>query len=96
MPAAEELLARERSVEQVAAEIGADRLFYQTLDDLVEAVRFGNPAITQFDTSCFDGTYVTGDVNDDYLAAVEARRRDDVKHVSASNSLDSTEVASCC
>ena len=96
MPAAEELLARERNVEQVAAEIGADRLFYQTLDDLVEAVRFGNPAITQFDTSCFDGTYVTGDVNDDYLAAVEARRRDDVKHVSASNSLDSTEVASFC
>ena len=96
MPAAEELLARERTVEQVAAEIGADRLFYQTLDDLVEAVRFGNPAITQFDTSCFDGTYVTGDVNDDYLAAVEARRRDDVKQVSASNSLDSTEVASFC
>ena len=96
MPAAEELLARERSVEQVAAEIGADRLFYQTLDDLVEAVRFGNPAITPFDTSCFDGTYVTGDINDDYLAAVEARRRDDVKHVSASNSLDSTEVASFC
>ena len=96
MPAAEELLARERSVEQVAAEIGADRLFYQTLDDLVEAVRFGNPAITQFDTSCFDGTYVTGDIDDDYLAAVEARRRDDVKQVSASNSLDSTEVASFC
>jgi len=96
MPAAEELLARERSVEQVAAEIGADRLFYQTLDDLVEAVRFGNPAITQFDTSCFDGTYVTGDINDDYLAAVEARRRDDVKQVNASNSLDSTEVASFC
>ena len=71
-------------------------MFYQTLDDLVEAVRFGNPAITQFDTSCFDGTYVTGDVNDDYLAAVEARRRDDVKQVSASNSLDSTEVASFC
>ncbi|GIT27439.1 MAG: hypothetical protein CM1200mP41_34830 [Gammaproteobacteria bacterium] len=39
MPAAEELLARERTVEQVAAEIGADRLFYQTLDDLVEAAR---------------------------------------------------------
>jgi amidophosphoribosyltransferase len=94
MPAAEELLARDRSVEQVAQEIGADRLFYQTLDDLVEAVRFGNPAITRFDTSCFDGTYVTGDINDDYLATVEARRRDDVKQAKESNSLDSTELAS--
>ena len=94
MPAAEELLARDRSVEQVAQEIGADRLFYQTLDDLVEAVRFGNPAITRFDTSCFDGTYVTGDINDDYLAMVEARRRDDVKQAKESNSLDSTEQAS--
>jgi amidophosphoribosyltransferase len=94
MPAAEELLARERSVEQVAQVIGADRLFYQTLDDLVEAVRFGNPAITRFDTSCFDGTYVTGDITDDYLATVEARRRDDVKQAKESNSLDSTEVAS--
>ena len=87
MPAAEELLARERSVEQVAQVIGADRLFYQTLDDLVEAVRFGNPAITRFDTSCFDGTYVTGDITDDYLATVEARRRDDVKQAKESNSL---------
>jgi amidophosphoribosyltransferase len=94
MPAAEELLARERSVEQVAEEIGADRLFYQTLDDLVEAVRFGNPSITRFDTSCFDGTYVTGDITEDYLATVEARRRDDVKQEKESNSLDSTEVAS--
>ena len=94
MPAAEELLARDRSVEQIAQEIGADRLFYQTLDDLVEAVRFGNPAITRFDTSCFDGTYVTGDINDDYLATVEARRRDDVKQAKESNSLDSTELAS--
>ena len=50
--------------------------------------------ITHFDTSCFDGSYVTGDISDDYLAAVEARRRDDVKQARELNSLDSTEVAS--
>ncbi len=79
MPAATELVAHERSVQEVARVIGADRLIYQNLDDLVKAVSRGNPAITGFDTSVFTGEYVTGDVSLSYLAQLEQARNDDAK-----------------
>ena len=56
--------------------IGADRLFYQDLNDLIEAASEGNPQIVKFDTSCFSNEYVTGDVNSEYLAALELVRSD--------------------
>ena len=74
MPAASELIASNKSVDEVAEFIGADRLFYQDLDDLVEAVQAGNPDIGCFDTSCFSGEYVTGDITPDYLAQLEKNR----------------------
>ncbi len=76
MPAAHELIAHNRSEEEVCQAIGADKLVYQDLDDLVEAVRRGNPEIKQFDTSCFSGEYVTGDIDRAYLARIEALRND--------------------
>ncbi len=76
MPAASELIAHGRSEAEVAGIIGADRLIYQDIDDLVEAVRRGNPAIERFDTSCFSGEYVTGDVTESYLARIESERND--------------------
>jgi amidophosphoribosyltransferase len=79
MPAAAELVAAGRTVEEVAALIGADRLIYQDLPDLIEAAREGNPAIKRFDASCFDGVYVTGDVDQDYLAHIEQQRCDAAK-----------------
>ncbi|MCP4492839.1 MAG: amidophosphoribosyltransferase [Gammaproteobacteria bacterium] len=85
MPAAEELVAYERSEAEVAEFIGADRLFYQDLDDLVDAVQKGNRSIKEFDCSCFNGKYVTNTVCDDYLAKVRSNRNDSAKHGEKSN-----------
>ncbi|PPD41383.1 MAG: amidophosphoribosyltransferase [Methylobacter sp.] len=76
MPAAHELIAHNRSEEEVCAAIGADRLIYQGLEDLIAAVGKGNPNITHFDTSCFSHEYITGDIDDDYLERIEALRND--------------------
>ena len=74
MPTRAELIAAHRSEEEVAREIGADALIYQDLDALKDAVRKVNPRLTSFETSCFDGQYITGDVTSDYLASIEVRR----------------------
>ena len=68
------LIAAHRSDEEICREIGADGLVYQSLEDLKAAVREVNPAIVHFETSCFDGHYVTGDVTAEYLSNVEMRR----------------------
>jgi amidophosphoribosyltransferase len=77
MPSSRELIANGRSDEEIAREIGADGLIYQDLDALVSAVGAGSSRITSFETSCFSGVYVTGDVTPEYLAGVEAERNDD-------------------
>jgi amidophosphoribosyltransferase len=74
MPTRAELIAAHRSEDEVAAEIGADALIYQDLDALKDAVRKANPKLSTFETSCFDGVYVTGDVTSDYLHIIETRR----------------------
>src|SRR5258706_177161 len=74
MPTRAELIAAHRSEEEVAREIGADALIYQDLSELKDAVRRANPKLTSFETSCFDGVYVTGDVTTDYLRAIEIQR----------------------
>jgi amidophosphoribosyltransferase len=74
MPTRAELIAAHRSEEEVARQIGADALVYQDLDALKEAVRQANPKLTSFETSCFDGVYITGDVTSDYLREIETRR----------------------
>ena len=74
MPTRAELIAAHRSEEEVAREIGADALIYQDLAELKDAVRSANPRLTNFETSCFDGVYVTGDVTTDYLRAIEIQR----------------------
>ena len=79
MPVVSELIAHNRTEEQVAATIGADRLFYQTVDDLIDAVRKGNPRLRAFDTSCFTGDYVTGGVTSDYLEQIALARNDAAK-----------------
>ena len=58
----------------MSREIGADWLIYQDLEDLKDAVRKANPKLVNFETSCFDGIYVTGDVTTDYLRAIETQR----------------------
>ncbi len=74
MPTRAELIAAHRSEEEVGREIGADALIYQDLDELKDAVRRANPKLGNFETSCFDGVYVTGDITTDYLRAIEIQR----------------------
>lgn len=74
MPTRQELLATGRNVAQIAEEIGADGVIFQDLDALIRAVQEVNPEIKQFDTSCFDGHYLTGDVDEAYLDQLEAMR----------------------
>jgi amidophosphoribosyltransferase len=74
MPTRVELLATGRTDEEIAQEIGADAVIYQDLDALVEGVRAAREAITHFDTSCFNGEYITGDITPEYLAEIEAAR----------------------
>jgi amidophosphoribosyltransferase len=74
MPTRSELIAADRDEEQICREIGADGLIYQDLTDLKAAVRAVNPAISFFETSCFDGCYVTGDITAEYLSGIENQR----------------------
>ena len=74
MPSKDELIASGRDDAQICAEIGADALIYQDLPDLVASIGSLNPAISQFETSCFDGRYITGDVSEAYLCEVENQR----------------------
>jgi len=80
MPAANELIAHNRSEEEVCTAIGADRLIYQDLDDLIAAVGKGNPDILHFDTSCFSHHYITGDIDINYLERIEALRNDSAQN----------------
>lgn len=69
-----ELVAGHRDVEGVRQEIGADILVYLERDRMVSAAREGNPAIESFCTGCFTGSYPTGDVSEEMLAAIEDER----------------------
>jgi amidophosphoribosyltransferase len=91
MPTRSELIATGRDEEKIAREIGADAVVYQDLDALKDAVRAVNPKLTQFETSCFDGVYITGDVTSEYLASVERQRdagRQESEEEEESNQLD--------
>lgn len=74
MPTKQELLATGRTEQEIANEIGADAVIYQDLESLIAAVREVNPRLKQFETSCFDGRYIAGNVTPEYLATVEAGR----------------------
>ena len=68
MPTKAELICGDgKSAEEVAKILGADAVIYQTLDDLKQALRDMNPSISRFDCSCFDGDYITGDIDEAYL-----------------------------
>jgi len=79
MPAASELVAANRTETEVAQLIGADWLIYQDLEDLIQACVHDHSSIKEFDTSCFSGHYVTGDVTPEYLARLQSERSDMAK-----------------
>ncbi len=79
MPSTNELVAADRTEDEVCEYIGADWLIYQDLEDLIGSVRYDNSEIDSFDASCFSGEYVTGDVTPEYLRQLAARRSDGAK-----------------
>lgn len=79
MPAKSELIAHGHTEQEVCDLIGADGLIYQDLDDLIASATEGNPEITEFDCSVFNGKYVTGDIDDAYLERLEKSRNDGAK-----------------
>lgn len=88
MPSANELIAYGREIDEIGELIKADGLIFQDLDDLVEAVREENPSITQFETSVFNGKYITGDVDNSYLERIDMARSEGAK-----NSMIQTELS---
>lgn len=72
MPYVEELIAYNRTVEEICKIIGSDKLIYQDLDDLVKSV--ATNLIKEFDTSCFSGEYITPSVNKEYLKKLHSSR----------------------
>lgn len=89
MPAPDEFVAHNRDVDQICEAIGADKLIYQDLEDLIEAVRFEGAKVSEFDCSCFDAKYVEGhNVTEEYLKELEFTRNDAAKEKHASNIAD--------
>ena len=80
MPAVDELVAHGRSVEQIEQFLGVDWLIYQDLEDLKAAVREGNRNLEHFDSSCFDGHYVTG-IDPGYFERIQQSRSDEAKRI---------------
>jgi amidophosphoribosyltransferase len=80
MPAVSELIAHDKSVDEVQALIGADWLLFQDLEDLIASCAEGSDEVIDFECSVFDGKYVTGDVSTAYLGKLASRRNDLAKH----------------
>jgi amidophosphoribosyltransferase len=91
MPTRSELVAYGRTDEEINKMIGADQLIYQSIEDMKQAVRDVNPDIQNFEASCFDGFYVTGDITESYLDALEAARN--TSDAKADRQKDSSDFA---
>lgn len=92
MPSRSELVAYGRTTEEIAEAIGADLIVFQKLPDLIASVRQFNPSIKTFDCSVFTGEYVTGGVDERYLAYIESLRADHVKNRTVPTGLEAVEV----
>jgi len=85
MPSANELIAHGRELDDICELIGADKLIFQSIEDLVSAVGSANPEIQQFETSVFNGEYITNDIDQTYLDRLDALRNNDTKEDSDKN-----------
>ena len=80
MPTPSELVAHGRTIEEVREVIGCDALIYQDVEGMKRAIMkaasttAGSPQIDGFDASCFDGIYVTGDINPEDIARINEAR----------------------
>ncbi len=85
MASKNEFVAHNKTDNEICQSIGADKLVYQDLEDLIWSVQQGNSDILRFDCSCFDGKYITNDIDNDYLKTLEALRSDDAKEKNVTN-----------
>ncbi|MXP67299.1 amidophosphoribosyltransferase [Pantoea sp. Aalb] len=92
MPNTTELIAHGRQVEEICQLIKADALIFQDLEDLIEAVREDNPNITSFESSVFNGIYVTKDVDQKYFEYLQLLRNDDAKEIARQNEMENLEL----
>jgi amidophosphoribosyltransferase len=92
MPSPSELIAHDRSVDEIGELIGADWLVYQDLDALIECSLEGNSSVEGFESSVFDCIYVTGDVDEAYLAEIDAERNDEAQSKSRDGDGDGVVV----
>jgi amidophosphoribosyltransferase len=75
MPTKDELIAHNRSTEEIRQYIGADALIYQDVAAMKKVVGALNPKLDGFEASCFDGVYITGDISAADFDAIAAQRR---------------------
>ena len=92
MPSVNELIAYGREIEEISDLIRADGLIFQDISDLVEAVTELNPAIERFETSVFDGNYITGDVDQHYLERIDTLRNEGAKNAGIQTELSNLEM----
>ena len=91
MPSRNELLAYNKDDKEIVKDIGADALIYQDLDDLKSTIIQENTSLENFDCSCFDGQYVTSDIDEIYLNKIESIRSD-TEHNKLSNSSNQLDL----
>ncbi len=96
MPSPNELIAHGREVDEICQQIGADGLIFQDIDALEAAVKEVNPKIEHFETSVFTGSYVTNDIDQDYLDRISALRNDDAKATRALEQSSNLEIHNVC
>ncbi len=92
MPSVNELIAYGREVEEISELIRADGLIFQDISDLVDAVSELNPDIKRFETSVFDGNYITGDVDQSYLERIDTMRNEGAKNAGVQTELSNLEM----
>jgi amidophosphoribosyltransferase len=85
MASTTELVAHNKTEQEIETFIGADWLIYQDLEDLIDAAQQGNPDIKQFECSIFNGNYVTKDIDENYLRNLEDKRNDRTKSLRQSD-----------
>ena len=76
MPTPDELVAHDRTVEEIRQVIGCDALIYQDVEGMKRAIGSLNTKLDGFDASCFDGTYITGGITAESIASMNAQRID--------------------
>ena len=86
MPTADELVAHDRTVEEIRQVIGCDALIYQDVEGMKRAIGSLNTKLDGFDASCFDGIYITGDITPETIAKMNEQR------VSSSEENEESEV----